>query len=424
MIKLSSFGFNDILNKSVLDEFGGSLGEIKDIYTTSESGTLRVIGYQIKKGSLILDYEFRNISFYQKDNGRIKIVTKGSREILPRTYSYLLNRDLLNKKVVDLTTKTVVKVNELFMEEIAGEIRIRKVECKDIPKYEGISFTNIMDRVLFHIGRNINCKILRCDEIEVIDSSQDKYHISKRFDKLSEMHPADLADIIEDLDVTQRKEIFENLDEDLIADTLEEVNQEMKGEIIKELSDTKVVEVLESMPNDEIADMLDDLNEEEREKLLVNMQNEDAEEVKELLEYEDETVGSIMNTDYISISLDITIKETIELLKDMDPDEEVMNTIYITDDDNKIKGYVGYKNIILHSGAEDNMRKLSEFANTKFKTINYKEDISEAVELLDKYDLLAIPVVDDEKKLVGSVLIHDIVDETLYPIWKKKNRIK
>ena len=196
----------------------------------------------------------------------------------------------------------------------------------------------------------------------------------------------------------------------------------MKGEIIKELSDTKVVEVLESMPNDEIADMLDDLNEEEREKLLVNMQNEDAEEVKELLEYEDETVGSIMNTDYISISLDITIKETIELLKDMDPDEEVMNTIYITDDDNKIKGYVGYKNIILHSGAEDNMRKLSEFANTKFKTINYKEDISEAVELLDKYDLLAIPVVDDEKKLVGSVLIHDIVDETLYPIWKKKKK--
>lgn len=424
MNKLAFFRFNDVINRDVFDEFGESLGLLKDVYTTSENGTLRVIGYKIKRGSLILDYEFRSINFFEKDNGRIKILTKGSREILPRTYSYLLFKDLLNNKVVDLTTKKVVKVNDLAMEEMAGEIRVTKVECYNITKYNGATINKVLAKVLPLIGKKAEKTVLRCDEIEVIKLSEGALNISSRFNKLSAMHPADLADIIEDLDVTQRREIFENLDQDLIADTLEEVEHEMKGEIIKELSESKVVEVLESMPNDEIADMLDELDDEEREKLLVSLHNEDAAEVKELLKYEDETVGSIMNTDCITINLDITIRETIELIKELDPDEEVMHNVYITDNDRRLVGVVGLKDILLNSDEINSKRKLKEFAVLDVKSLNYKENIGEAVEAMDKYDLLSIPVVDEDNKILGAVLIHDVIDEALYPVWKKKNRAK
>ncbi|GKX67742.1 membrane protein [Clostridium sp. TW13] len=424
MNKLAFFRFNDVINRDVFDEFGESLGLLKDVYTTSENGTLRVIGYKIKRGSLILDYEFRSINFFEKDNGRIKILTKGSREILPRTYSYLLFKDLLNNKVVDLTTKKVVKVNDLAMEEMAGEIRVTKVECYNITKYKGATINKLLGKVLPLIGKKAEKTVLRCDEIEVIKLSEGALNISSRFNKLSAMHPADLADIIEDLDVTQRREIFENLDQDLIADTLEEVEHEMKGEIIKELSESKVVEVLESMPNDEIADMLDELDDEEREKLLVSLHNEDAAEVKELLKYEDETVGSIMNTDCITINLDITIRETIELIKELDPDEEVMHNVYITDNDGRIVGVVGLKDILLNSDEINSKRKLKEFAVLDVKSLNYKGNIGEAVEAMDKYDLLSIPVVDEDNKILGAVLIHDVIDEALYPVWKKKNRAK
>lgn len=423
MIKLNTFMFNDIINKNVYDEFDECIGVIKDIYTTSEGGSLRVIGYKIKKANMILDYEFRIISFMQKDNGKLKIKTRGSREILPRSYSYLILKDLYNKKVVDLTTKTVVKVCDLYMVESAGEIRINEVKCSAVAKYGDIKGGKLLEKLTGVLGIKTEQKILRCDEIQVIDLAGASHGISSRFNKLSTMHPADLADIIEDLDVVQRKEIFDNLDEDLIADTLEEVDQEMKGEIIKELSDDKVVEILESMPNDEIADMLDDLNDEEREKLLVNLQNEDAEEVKELLKYDDKIIGSIMNTDYISVSLDITIQETIALIKEMEPDEEVLNNIYITDIDGCFKGAVSIRDLILNSTGEDKKRKLSEFINSGIKSLNYKDYIIEAIEAIDKYDMLSIPVLDDDKKLVGCVLIHDLIDEELYPAWKKKSRL-
>ena len=159
--------------------------------------------------------------------------------------------------------------------------------------------------------------------------------------KLSTLHPADLADILENLDANSRKQIFESLDEDLAADTLEEIEQEYKSSIIKDLSEAKAVEVLENMPNDEIADILDELDDDEREKILVNLETEDAEEVKELLKYEDETVGSIMSKDFISFNLDITIGEIIDILRESNPEDEELNSIFIKDESNRynrIKG--------------------------------------------------------------------------------------
>ena len=231
------------------------------------------------------------------------------------------------------------------------------------------------------------------------------------------MHPADLADILENLDTNSRKQVLESLDEDLAADTLEEIDSEYKGAIIKELSDSKAVEVLENMPSDEIADLLDDLDEEEREKILINLEKEDADEVKELLQYEDETVGSIMSKDFISVNLDITVGDAIDLLKEMKPDEEVMYYIYITNEEEKIEGVVPLRDLIIY----DTDVKIKEIMDTTVTHVRHDDEINEAIEAAAKYDLNCVPVIDENEKLVGIVIIHDIIDEFLYPLWKKKN---
>ncbi|MDZ5034599.1 magnesium transporter MgtE N-terminal domain-containing protein, partial [Clostridium perfringens] len=164
-------------------------------------------------------------------------------------------------------------------------------------------------------------RVLMWDDVESLEMVNNNLQISVQYKKLSTHHPADLADILENLDASSRKQIFESLDEDLAADSLEEIEPEYKGSIIKDLSETKAAELLENMPNDEIADILDDLDDEEREKILVNLEREDAEEVKELLSYEDEAVGSIMSTDFISFNLDITIGEIIDILREMEEPE-------------------------------------------------------------------------------------------------------
>lgn len=415
MKQLTVFLYTNILCKKIYDEFGYNLGILKDVYVTTEDGYPRIIGYRLKKDGVVYNYEFRDISFYD-DGGKIVIKTKGSKEILPRTYSYLLSKHLLDKKIVDINGKQVVRVDDLRIAKIAGEYRVVAVETGPLAKYRRMGIGWLAKFIYKVLRKDYDDTVLMWDDVESLEMINNNLKLQIPYKKLSKLHPADLADILEELDSKSRKQVFESLDEDLAADTLEELDQEYKGTIIKELSESKAAELLENMPSDEIADLLDELDEEEREKILVNLEKEDADEVKELLEYEDETVGSIMAKDFISLNLDVTVKDTVDILKEMKPDEEVMYYIYITDSKDKIKGMVSLRELILSSGES----KLKDIMDTNLNLLKHEDYIGQAVELANKYDLLSIPVVDEDEKLIGIVIIHDIVDEYLYPAWKKK----
>ncbi|WP_294404311.1 magnesium transporter MgtE N-terminal domain-containing protein [uncultured Clostridium sp.] len=415
-MELSMFLYTNILNRKVYDEFGDVLGLLKDVYVTTEEGYPRIIGYKLKKDGVTFHYEFRDIKFRDND-GKIKIKTRGSKEILPMRYSYLLSENLLDKKIVDINGKQVVRVNDLRIAKLAGEFRVIAVEVGPFARYRRLKITGLMKIIYKILGRSIEDTVLRWDDVESLEMVNNNLQISVPYKKLSKLHPADLADIIENLDTNSRKQVLESLDEDLAADTLEEIDSEYRGAIIKELSDSKTVEVLENMPSDEIADLLDDLDEEEREKILVNLEREDAEEVKELLKYEDEKVGSIMSKEFISVNLDITIGDAIDILREMKPDEEVMYYIYITNEEDKIEGVVPIKDLILYPAET----KIKEIMDTTVSRVRHDDEINVVIEKAAKYDLLSVPVIDEESRLVGIVIIHDIVDEFLYPLWKKKN---
>lgn len=415
-MQLSIFLYTSILGRKVYDEFGDVLGTLRDIYVTTEEGYPRVIGYKLKKDGILFHYEFRYIEFTNKDGG-FRIKTRGSKEILPMKYSYLLSENLLDKKIVDINGKQVVRVNDLRIAEISGEYRVVGVEVGPLARYRRLKIAGFMKFLYKTMRKDLEEIVLKWDDVESLEMVDNNLKIHVPYKKLSKMHPADLADILEDLDTISRKQVLESLDEDLAADTLEEIDSEYKGTIIKELSDSRTVEVLENMPSDEIADLLDDLDEEEREKILVNLEKEDADEVKELLQYEDETVGSIMSKEFISVNLDITVGDAIEILKEMKPDEEVMYYIYITDKYNHIQGVVPLKDLIIY----DSETKLKEIMDEVVSRVKHDDEINEVVEVAAKYDLNSVPVVDEFDCIIGIVIIHDLIDEFLYPFWKKKN---
>lgn len=418
MKKMVVFLYTSILGKRVYDEFDESLGEIKDIYVTTEEGYPRIIGYKIKRDGSIFHYEFRSINFYQQDN-RIKIVTRGSKEILPRTYSYLLSQHLLDKKIVDINGKQVVRVDDLRIAEIAGEYRVIAVETGPMARFRRINCANFGAFIYKMLGKDYEDRVLMWDDVESLEMVDNNLKISVPYKKLSTLHPADLADILEKLDAGSRKQIFESLDEDLAADTLEEIEPEYKGSIIKDLSEVKAAELLENMPNDEIADILDELDDEEREKILVNLEKEDADEVKELLSYEEESVGSIMSTDFIAFNLDITIGEIIDILKEMEElEEDELYKIYITDEEDEVLGSISPMDLILKKPDV----KVKDIMIENIHVIRHDMNVDEAIEIAAKYDLLSIPVIDEENKLIGAVDTHDLIDEILYPLWRKKAR--
>lgn len=417
MKRLSVFLFTSILGKKIYDEFDDVLGELKDIYVTTEAGYPRVIGYKVKKDGITFHYEFRTIYFYQLDN-KVKIITRGSKEILPRTYSYLLSQHLLDKKIVDINGKQVVRVDDLRIAELAGEYRVVAVETGPLAKFRRMRCVGLGKLLYKLLKKDYEDRVLMWDDVESLEMVNNNLQISVPYKKLSTLHPADLADILENLDANSRKQVFESLDEDLAADTLEEIEPEYKGSIIKELSEIKAAEVLENMPNDEIADILDELDDEEREKILVNLEAEDAEEVKELLNYKDETVGSIMSKDFISFNLDITIGEIIEILRETELEEDELNSIFIKDEEEKVIGILTLKDLILNKSEV----KIKDIMNENTNIISHDVDIDEAIEIAAKYDLLSIPVVNDREELIGVVNTHDLIDEILYPMWKKKNK--
>ena len=393
MNRLTFFLYSSILNNNIYDEFDENIGVLKDIYVTSEGNYLKIIGYKVKKDGVMLDLEFKKIDFYQKDNGKIKIETVGSSEILPTNYSYLLTKHILDKKIVDIDGKKVVNVEDIRIAEVSAEYRVIAVETGKYVKFRKKGLETV-GKFLSNIFKDdFEERVIMWDKVESVETANESLQISVPYKKLQTLHPADWADILEELDVANRNKVFRSLDEDLAAETLEEIDSKVQESIIKNLSEVRTAELFE------------------------NIESDDAEEVRELMSYKEETAGSIMNKDFVAFNYSaITIGEVINVLKETKPDEEAIYSIYITDEDEKIKGVVKFSDLIL----QDNNCKLEDIMNKNPIYININDHMSEAAEVIAKYDLMSVPVVDDEEKIRGIVIIYDIIDEIFMPTHRKK----
>lgn len=415
MKKLTSFFLSSILYKKVYDEYGDSLGKLWDIYVTTEDGYPRVIGYQIKKDGEMFNYEFRSMDFFE-DNSKIVIKARDAKEIIPRSFSYLLSKHLLDKQIVDVNGKKVVRVNDLRMGEMAGELRVIAVNTGMLSLGRRMGMEKVVRGFFSLMHKEVSDTLVMWDNVESLEMVNNNLMISVPYQKLSKLHPADLADILEEMDKDSRAKVFESLDENLAADTLEEIEPEIQKDLLESISESKAAEVFDSMPNDEIADILDEVDEETAEKILASMESEDAEEVRELMEYEEETVGSIMNKDFIAFNVNISAEETIELLREIKPEDEVAHYIFIIDEEEKLQGVISLRDLIIASPQS----KLKDIMDVNVIKIKDNESIDEAIELAFKYDLISLPVVDEEDKLCGTVILSDIIDEVFLPNWKRK----
>jgi CBS domain-containing protein/flagellar motility protein MotE (MotC chaperone) len=415
MKKVTSFFFSNFLYKKVYDEYGDLIGRLWDIYVSTEDGHPRAIGYKIKKDGEMLNYEFRNIDFIEEDKkGYIKI--RDAKEIIPRSFTYLLSKHLLDKQIVDINGKKLVKVYDLRMGEIAGELRVLAVDTGASAFGRRYGVENLVKAFLKLIGKEIKDSLIIWENVESLEMVNDNLKLSVPYQKLSKLHPADLADILEAMDEDYRTKVFESLDENLAADTLEEIEPEIQKDLIENISQTKAAEVFDSMPNDEIADILDEVDKETAEKILMSMEKEDAEEVRDLMKYEEESVGSLMNKDFIAFNVNITSQETIELLRELKPDDEVAYYIYIVDEEERLHGVVSLRDLVVSSPDS----KLKDIMDDNVIKIKDNESIDQSIELAVKYDLLSLPVVNGEDKLCGIVIMTDIIDEVLLPSRRKR----
>ncbi|MFL0268490.1 magnesium transporter [Candidatus Clostridium radicumherbarum] len=406
---MNSFYLSRILGNKIYTSDHQVIGRIKDFAVNNDIKNPKVIGVKVKTGEGIRYLDWNNVNV-TKEKGQYVLVCSAIRDI-DVSNIMLLGSHVLDRQIIDVNGRKVVRVNDIRLANLSSGLFVIAVDIGT----EGILRRLGLAKPLKRIGFDISSKLMLWNDVQTTFASND-IQLSKSYNKLSILHPSDLADIIEDFDTNTGMAIFSSLDNAKAADVLEEMEEKAQVNILNKMSPDKVADILEEMPADEVADILDGLGEHKAEELLNNMEKEDAEEVRELMEYEDETVGSIMNKEFIAFDVNITAEQTIERLRELKPDNEVAYYIYIIDENDKLQGVVSLRDLVVSSPE----KKLREIMDTNVIKIIDTESMNDSIELSVKYGLLSIPVVDEEDKLCGIVIMSDLVDEVFLPTWRRK----
>jgi Mg/Co/Ni transporter MgtE len=242
-----------------------------------------------------------------------------------------------------------------------------------------------------------------CSIIEADPQRRLRLNISNKL--LEQMHPADLADIVEDLTPEDREAIFETIDSEVAADTLSEVEPEIQASILESLETEKAADIVEEMAPHEAADVLAELGQQTSEEILEEMEQEPKNEVQELLEYKEDSAGGLMNTEFVALPENATVAEAMEALKSHEDVLEKLNTLFLVDEDERLYASIPLARLFNAPGATP----LKDLAPENLIFVDLEEKQDRITETFDKYNLLALPVVDANGKLAGAITADEVI---------------
>ncbi|MDP4094708.1 MAG: CBS domain-containing protein [Bacillota bacterium] len=411
---MRSFYLSRILNVKVTASNGDTVGKLKDLIVTKGEHpevVACVIGSNSGKPGI---FSWKGFTI-TKDNNKYKVSCQETNRFEPQEDAVFLKKHILDKQIVDIDGVKVVRVNDVRLAAVSNGVFVVAVDVGVEGLLRRLGLAKPIKRVLQLFDKSIPGRFILWDNLETLASPLENLKLSMTYSKLNTLHPSELADIIEDLDIKTRNAIFDALDYEKAADVMEELETDFQVSILNSMTLEKAADVLEKMPADEVADILDDLEEEKAEELLDEMEHEVSEEVRELMEYPEDTVGSLMSTDFISFNEEMTVNDTINELRKQKPESDTIYYLYVLDSHERLIATVSLRDLIV----SEPETKLHEIMNRKILYVYDNDDISSLMDMVTKYSLLAIPVVNEEMKMMGITIIDDLVYELLKPKRKK-----
>lgn len=329
-----------------------------------------------------------------------------------------LGKDLLDKQIVDTHGAKVVRVNDLQLDDKGGQLRLVGADVGLRGLLRRMGGEHAAERVLGVVGRKLPRGIIPWHLVEPLESSQRSVRLTLPHAKLALLHPADIADIVEEMTADERLAVFDQLDVETAAEALGEVDPEMQAAIVGDMDEERAADILEEMDPDEAADLLQDLPEERREELIDLMEEEESADVEELLSYPEDSAGGIMTTDFLALPRDLTTGQAIDRLRELKPDPAAVYYLYVVDEEGRLDGNVSLRDLVV--AAPDT--PLSEIMNASVLRVQADMSKEDVASLIAKYDLLGLPVVDARRRLLGTVTVDDVVDFMLPRGWKKRSQ--
>ncbi len=332
----------------------------------------------------------------------------------------LLERDLLDQQIIDVTGRKVVRVNDIELQwEQDGEtaqsetpdpnakhrLRIADVEIGTRGAVRRL-FKGLPQATVTMLADRFAANSIPWEFVDLIESNPARrVKLKIEGERLSKMHPSDIADILEELSPTERTALFTSLDDETAAETLEEVGPKLQKALVESLEPEQVADILEEMDPAAAADLLAELPEETSDEILEEMDPEERQEVEELLEFEGTSAAGRMTTDYVSVNVDGRVADAVQALREFEGDTETITEIYLLDKDEVLKGIVPLAKLVL----ADANAELNTLAEDHFVSCNVDAPSKDVIELFDKYNLRSLPIVDKEKKLAGVVHAEQVI---------------
>ena len=408
---MPSLALSELIGAPVYDPSGTSpVGKVREVALVPQEDPNRIAGFVVKtkQGERLLS--MKSVSDV---NGGVRADSMVA-DWTPYASGegmLLLERDLLDQQIIDVYGRKVVRVNDVDIhEEIGGEHITLKLSAVDVGArgairrlLKGVVPASAL-RTMMH---KIPPRMIPWEFVDLIETDPARrVKLKIALDRLSTLHPADIADIVEELAPAEREAVFQTLDEEVAAQTLEEMDPKLQVSVLSSLDSDRAADIVEEMDPDAAADVLGDMPPETTEEILTEMQPEERAEVAELMTFEEDTAAGRMTTEYMALKSNAKVSDAIDMLRNFEGGLESVSTIYIIGEREKLLGHVPLAKVVL-STPETPLMLLS---SRHMPTIHPGADEKEVAEMFDKYNLLTLPVIDDEGVLTGVITADDVIN--------------
>jgi magnesium transporter len=419
-----------ILGKRVVDSVGQPMGHIVDLAITVEEpfgGAFPPVTLVlVKAGAAILRLRWEliadlnemghgNACLLDQPRARLTIGQEKEGEVY-------LHRDVLDKQIIDMRNSRLVRVNDIFLLEDGDQLRVAGVDISFRGLLRRIHIEDKLVPLLKRLRLPMQRQHIPWNQVEVMQTETGgRIQLKVPTDKLSRLHPTDLAVIVHQMSPVERTEVFEQLDVETAASALEEVDDEVAADIVESLPNERAADIIEEMDPDEAADVLGEMDSEQETEAILQLMDdpEEAADIKHLLSYEEGTAGALMTTDVVTVRRDMTVESVLEKLRSEQPDPDALHYLYVEDDEGKLAGIVSLAEIAVAPFGTV-LDGILQDEDEELVTVEPETEAQECARLIAKYDLLSLPVVDLHGQLLGAVTVDDVLDVIAPDEWKSQ----
>jgi magnesium transporter len=408
-----------VLGKSIINSKGETLGVLRDLIMIPGEVFPEVshIVFKSRKGYKTLPWS--EVALFT----HVVISTVGAQPpgLMPHEpcdSEILVKRDLLDKQIVDVDGAKVVRVNDIKLGNLNQKLCIFSVDIGFRGLLRRMGYERFGEKVARTLRKDIPHAEISWEYVQPLEMHSSRLALNIARNQLNELHPADLADIIENIPIQNIRTVLDSIDAETTGETLYELEPEMRNVVISQMDDEEVSDILEEMEPDEAADVLSDLPEQKAQELLEMMDQEDAEDIQELLEHEEDSAGGLMNPEYFRLSSDLTVGQALERFKVSAREIETIFYGYVVDDEDRLEGVVSLKGLLLTPPETH----LTDIMEENIKSVQIDADPEDMLETLAKYDLIAVPVLDADDRMAGIVTVDDVLAHYLPLILKTRRR--